>query len=241
MRFLVLHLDAPLMSFGGVLVDGNGPTAPAPGASLLTGLLGNALGWSHGDVAKLQGLQDRLLFAVRLDRAGQLLEEFQTVDLGQPHLVGTGWTTAGRVEGRAGASGEATHIRNRQYWTDRVMTVALSLHGDASPPSLDALAEAIRRPARPLFLGRKACLPSRPLFAGFVEAPSPAEAATLAPWPAGVRPELTEVEIWGPASEETTDGHTLVARDLRRWAVQQHTGRRLVRHEVRPRAGVAHG
>lgn len=241
MRALVMHLDAPMMAFGGVLVDGKGPTEPAPGASLLTGLLGNALGLRHGDVEALQRLQDRLVFAARLDRAGSLMVDFHTVDLGQDHLVDTGWTTRGAVEGRDGGSAsEGTHIRRRQYWCDRVMTVALALAPADEAPDLDALAAALRRPARPLFIGRKPCLPSRPLFAGFVEADDVMDAALRAPWPAGVRRPSQPVELWGPTDEATTDGHTLIGRDLRQWAIQQHAGRRLIRHELRPLPEVPH-
>jgi CRISPR system Cascade subunit CasD len=241
MRALILHLDAPMMSFGGVLVDNNGPTDPAPGASMLAGLLGNALGYRHGDVAALQALQDRLHFAARLDRAGELMTDFHTVELGQAHLAEPGWTTRGRPEGRAGGdAAEGTHIRNRWYWCGRVMTVALSLRDGEQPPTLDALAEALQRPARPLFIGRKPCIPSRPLFAGFTEAEDIAEAALRAPWPAQVeRPAA--VELWSPTEVETTDGHTIIGRDLRHWGSQLHAGRRLIRHEQRALPEVPHG
>jgi CRISPR system Cascade subunit CasD len=241
MRALIVHLDAPMMAFGGVLVDGNGPTEAAPGASLLTGLLGNALGWTHSEVDALQRLQDRLIFAARLDRPGALMVDFHTVDLGQAHLVGTGWTTRGAVEGREGGSAsEATHIRRRQYWCDRVMTVALTLAPADEAPNLDALAAALRRPARPLFIGRKPCIPSRPLFAGFVEAEDVMDAALRAPWPSGVTRPRGPVELWGPTDEATADGHTLIGRDLRTWAIQQHAGRRLIRHEQRALPEVPH-
>jgi CRISPR system Cascade subunit CasD len=39
-------------------------------------------------------------------------------------------------------------------------------------PTLDAVTEALLEPARPLFIGRKPCLPSRPLFGGFSEGES---------------------------------------------------------------------
>jgi CRISPR system Cascade subunit CasD len=241
MRFLVLHLDAPLMSFGGVLVDGNGPTDPAPGASLLTGLLGNALGWAHGDADRLQRLQDRLTFGVRLDREGEPLVDFHTVDLGQAHLVGTGWTRRGLVDGRgSGEATSSTHIRRRAYWCDRVMSVALALTPAEEAPTLDQLADALRRPARPLFIGRKPCLPSRPLFGGFTDAAEPFAAALGAPWPAGVPRPVGGVHLWGPTEDETVDGHTQIGRDLRHWAIQQHAGRRLIRHELRPLPEPAH-
>ena len=41
---LLLRLDAPLMSFGAPMVDSNGVIQEFPALSMLTGLLGNALG-----------------------------------------------------------------------------------------------------------------------------------------------------------------------------------------------------
>ena len=68
--WLVLRLEAPLLAFGGVAIDQIGPTRDFPSASLLTGLLANALGWRRTEAAAHQRLQDRLIFAARLDRAG---------------------------------------------------------------------------------------------------------------------------------------------------------------------------
>jgi len=48
MKALVLRLDAPMMSFGGVMVDQHGVIDRFPGVALLTGLIANALGWHHG-------------------------------------------------------------------------------------------------------------------------------------------------------------------------------------------------
>ena len=39
-------------------------------------------------------------------------------------------------------------------------------------PSLDDLAAALTEPARPLFIGRKSCLPAAPLLIGLAEAPT---------------------------------------------------------------------
>ena len=50
-----------------------------------------------------------------------------------------------------------------------IVTVALRLEPSAGAPDLDALASALLEPARPLFIGRKPCLPTAPLFAGFSE------------------------------------------------------------------------
>lgn len=166
MDVLLLRLDAPLMSFGAVVVDQNHPVWRFPGVAMLTGLLGNALGWDHCDTDRLQSLQDRLRFAARWDAEPELLTDYQTVDLGQDFMIGTGWTTRGRREDRGkGAATTGTHIRYRDHWANGVVTIALALDGEGEP-SLAALEQALRCPARPLFLGRKPCLPAGPLLLG---------------------------------------------------------------------------
>lgn len=183
-RHLVLTLEAPLMAFGDEIVDARGKVRRFPGASNLVGLLANALGWTRGMRAAHQRLQDRLRFAVRLDRPGALMTDFQTAELGGGDRS---WTTRGSPEGRAGGAGTygSPHIRYRDYIADAALTVALALEPAEQAPTLDDLASALERPARPLFLGRKPCLPSRPLLSGqphqrFVEAADAIAAADAA-------------------------------------------------------------
>lgn len=167
MDVLLLRLDAPLMSFGAVVVDQNHPVWRFPGVAMLTGLLGNALGWDHRDTDRLQALQSRLRFAARWDAEPELLTDYQTVDLGQDFMIGTGWTTRGYKEDRKGDKKNATgtHIRYRDHWANGVLTIALALDGEGEP-CLAALEQALRFPARPLFIGRKPCLPAGPLLLG---------------------------------------------------------------------------
>lgn len=166
MDCLILRFDAPLMSFGAVVVDQNNPTWRFPSRSMLTGLLGNALGWDHRDSQRLQALQSRLRFAARWDVEPVLVTDYQTVDLGQDFMRDTGWTTRGRREDREGGNARArTHRRWREYWANGVVTVALALR-EGGEPSLDQLEEALRYPARPLFIGRKPCLPAAPVLIG---------------------------------------------------------------------------
>lgn len=165
MKALILRLDAPLMSFGGVMIDQHGFIDRFPGTSLFTGLIGNALGWRHGDFQRLQSLQDRLQYAARWDVEPERIVDYHTADLGQPKMRQPAWTTRGEPEHRAGgqAAKYGTHIRYRHHWADGLMTVALALAGEGEP-DLEAARAALERPARPLFLGRKACLPARPLL-----------------------------------------------------------------------------
>ena len=80
-RHLILHLEAPLMAFGGETVDNLGVIRSFPAVSMLTGLLANALGWRRVERQRHQDLQDRLVFAARMDRephGGLSLQDFQT-------------------------------------------------------------------------------------------------------------------------------------------------------------------
>lgn len=172
-RYLILRLEAPLMAFGGTMIDANGPTRELPIVSMVTGLIANALGWRRGDSAAHQRLQDRLVMGARLDRAGSALQDFQTAKL---EANDKGWTTRGTPEGRSGGANtyKSPHIRRRHYRADAFVTVALTLAPADVAPTLDDVAEALCEPQRPLFVGRKPCLPSRPILAE-----TPVDAADL--------------------------------------------------------------
>jgi CRISPR system Cascade subunit CasD len=168
-RHLLLRLEAPLMSFGSVSVDEHGFIQRWPAVSMLCGLFGNALGYRRTDAEQLDALQRRIVWAARLDRPGVMLQDFQTARIGKNDKA---WTTRGRpeVRGGGGATYESPHIRYRDYWADASLAVAVRLEPADEAPSLDALAMALRTPARPLFIGRKSCLPSCRILEGAVEA-----------------------------------------------------------------------
>lgn len=230
MRILLLRFDAPLMSFGGVMVDQNGPTDRFPGLSLLAGLFGNALGYHHGDADKLNALQERIEFAARWDVEPEALLDYHTVDLGQAKMREPGWTTRGEPEHRAGGPDArfGTHIRYRHYWANGVMTVAVTLQGAGEPTSAE-LARALREPARPLFLGRKTCLPAGPLFLAEVEAPDVLAALRTAP-ASDRRPEAAEQAMeacWPARLGEIGPCRQVPVYDRRDWMNQVHAGRRM--------------
>jgi len=167
-RHLILALDAPLMAFGGETIDNYGVIRDFPAKSMICGLIANALGYARHEGAQLQALQDRLRIGSRLDRQGTRIRDFQTARLAKSDR---GWTTRGRPEGRKGGeTGSFTHLRYRDYHADAHVIVALRLDPAAGEPTLDAVAHALDEPARPLFLGRKPCLPAGRLVRGFVDA-----------------------------------------------------------------------
>lgn len=169
-RWLHLRLAAPLMAFGGVSIDHVGPTRDYPSASALAGLFANALGWRREQLDEHQTLQDRLVFGALSvlpeDRLGPMVvTDTQNAKLEKSDR---GWTTWGAPEGRAGATYDSPHRRRRDYLADHETRVVVRLAEGAGPRLAD-LAAALDRPARPLFIGRKPCLPSGPLFAGWVD------------------------------------------------------------------------
>ncbi len=244
MEVLLLRLDAPLMSFGGVMVDQHGPTERFPGVSLLAGLFANALGFHHGDADKLEALQTRIEYAARWDVEPKPLLDYHTVDLGQPKMCEPGWTTRGEPEHREGGTAKfGTHIRYRHYWANGVMTLAITL--DAAPPlgkggvkgiadkgdapSLHQLAQALNEPARPLFIGRKTCLPSTPLLLGLIEAEDVMDALRKTP-PArrnGQTPPDKLEACWPVRLGLSAQSREVAVYDRRDWRNQIHAGRRL--------------
>lgn len=179
-RYMILRMEAPLMAFGDEIVDSYGRVRSFPGASNVTGLIANALGWTRGQRTAHQRLQGRLDLAVRLDRPGTRIPDFQTAQLGANDC---GWTTRGLPEGRAGGekSYRSPHIRHREMIADAALTLALALAPAEETPTLDDCAAALTRPARPLFCGRKPCLPAAPFQPIFVEAPDALAAANATP------------------------------------------------------------
>jgi CRISPR system Cascade subunit CasD len=224
MDVLLLRFDAPLMSFGAVVVDQNNPTWRFPGAAMLTGLLANALGWDHCDTDRLQALQGRLRFAARWDAEPEPLTEYQTVDLGQDFMVDTGWTTRGRREDRKGGSAATgTHQRWRDHWANGVGTVAITLDGKDTP-TVDCLEQALRTPARPLFIGRKPCLPAAPIFLGRREAQNVKAALASEPLAEiGLRRRPRVINALWPLDEGEGAG-TEECYDQRDWANNIHRG-----------------
>jgi CRISPR system Cascade subunit CasD len=215
-RWMHLRFSAPLMAFGGVAIDHIGPTRDVPAASALTGLLANAMGWRREDTMPHQALQDRLVLGTLIARQGHLLTDSQNAKLEANDL---GWTTWGYPEGRAGATYNSPHRRLREYLADHDCHAVLRLSGELAP-NLDDLASALERPARPLFIGRKPCLPSSPLFSGWAEA-STAQGA------------LRSLGIPGRAfwpMEGDENGFSLA--DLRNWNSGLHGGDRRVVEEV---------
>jgi CRISPR system Cascade subunit CasD len=205
---------------------------------MLTGLLANALGLDHRDGERLNRLQARIRFAARLDREGEPVVDYQTVDLRQEFLQRTGWTTRGQLEERGkGEATSGTHIRLRHYRADAACLVFVALEPPTENPTIGDLAAALSLPERPLWLGRKCCLPSDPIFVALRDSLSLSRAmraeARAADSSAG------PLACQWPAEDDFAppSSRVLTICDERDWVNQIHAGERRVRHGVVEVAG----
>lgn len=221
------------MAFGGIAIDQVGPVRDFPSASMIVGLLGNALGWHWRDRSMHQEMQNRLVFGARRESEGTVVTDVQNAQLAK---TDKGWTTRGTPEGRAGASYGAPHRRTREYHADLAVSVVVRLASEASAPTLATVADALASPARPIFIGRKPCLPARPLVAAddsrWTTGATVYEALRAIPgkqelralWPAGE----------GPESGEGVD-RVVDMPDMRNWQAGYHAGwRRVVEGRLTP-------
>lgn len=133
MTALVLRLAAPLQSWGTSSRFVRRNTDRAPSKSGIVGLLAAAQGRRRTDpIEDLVGLR----IGVRIDQPGQVERDFQT---------------ARTVDGS-----QAMPLSYRFYLADAVFLVAV----EGEPNMLAGLQEALRRPAYPLYLGRRSCPPA---------------------------------------------------------------------------------
>ena len=222
MRWIKLRLHAPLASFGGVSIDGHRTTREFPTQSAITGLVANALGFNRDMRSEHQALQERIVAAYLHEEAPEKMTDYQTANL---RLDDVAWTTDGTPTRRLGAieSYQGQHLMKRDYIQDLRMTGVLSLKGH-NTPNLDDIASALQEPARMLFLGRKACIPSAPLFAGFVDASDALEALQKAA-PKNASPRRAQ---WPESNGDEDNAQMIHLSDERNWLTGLHGGSRCV-------------
>lgn len=150
---VVLELSAPLQSWGLMSRAGRRDTALEPSKSGVVGLLAAAQGRRRdAPVDDLTALR----MAVRVDREGEMLEDFQTIGVGyakDPLWPGGGmWTAGGQRKGDQ-------RISYRLYLADAAFLVVL----EGQLELLHTCFRALRSPEFQLALGRRACPPGEPL------------------------------------------------------------------------------
>lgn len=153
---VVLRLAGPLQSWGGQSQFNRRDTLAEPTKSGIVGLLAAAQGRRRSDpIEDLVGLR----LGVRVDQPGTVLRDYHTAsDHRRRQLLSAAVNTKGVQKPTSPA--KLTHVTQRFYLQDAVFTAAVSGPADL----LQALTDALRRPAFPLALGRRACPPTHPLL-----------------------------------------------------------------------------
>lgn len=181
---LYLRLEGPLQSWGERGRWSIRDTAPEPTKSGVIGLLGCALGFNAD--SQLRKLSEETRMGVRYDKAGVRLTDYHTIGGGssQPMLL--------TAQGKPKKSGGQPHteLSFRDYLCDASFLVALQGKSDL----IDQLALALQNPTWVIFLGRKACPPSRPVFDGLGDYAELQSALRSHHWPPDVDQLLAVLE-----------------------------------------------
>ena len=149
---LFLRLEGPLQAWGENSKFVIRRTMEAPTKSGVLGMACCAMGLSRQAARDKLPELGQLTMGVRIDRPGTLWSDYHTVGAGIGLLTADGGS-------KTGAQG--TLVTRRYYLCDASFLVALQ--GDDE--LLAEVAEALRNPVWPVYLGRKSCAPSVPVLA----------------------------------------------------------------------------
>lgn len=168
---LLLRLEGLMQSWGGRSRWDVRDTQPEPTKSGIIGLLGCAFGFERGDI-RLEELDKALRFGVRIENAGRELEDYQTITEYLPTAEGS-YKHSGIKTGSSLAKirennfEPSTILSPRSYLEDAAFLVGLEAKTEHDHSWLEKASIAIQNPKWAIFLGRKTCIPSRPIFDSF--------------------------------------------------------------------------
>jgi CRISPR system Cascade subunit CasD len=160
-----MRLAAPIASLAGPRIDTVGDSIPIPTRSMITGIIGAALGISYDQPRWLQQLQDAMRLAIVVHHAGRVISDYHTVRMALPHMTGPMWWNDGHRLGvmkRAGGKPDRTITGERPLTCDYDATVVVELLRGA-PFSVEQIFKALRNPIFPLSIGQRSCIPSMPI------------------------------------------------------------------------------
>lgn len=221
MAVLLIRLAGPMQSWGDSSRFARRTTRREPTKSGVVGLIASALGRTREDsVDDLAQLE----LAVRVEQPGQLMRDFQTE--------------------RPMGGGKPMPLSNRYYLADACFLVALG----GPRGLLERIDAALRRPCRPLYLGRRSCPASVPISLR-IEGDAEDVRAIIAgePWGASERyksrhPEVLVLEVVadardGELCESWADYPITYSASGRRYACRPVVRLRVPNPDVAPSAG----
>ena len=141
-------------------------TGLLPTKSGVIGLIGCAMGLNRDD-SELERLDRDLRFGVRIDRPGIVSTDYHTITGYHRTAAGEFKHSGGIAKSLAKAQeySESTIVSPRDYLHDAIFLAGL----ETSIERTRSMREALAAPHWPLYLGRKSCLPVRPLLDDAIE------------------------------------------------------------------------
>lgn len=181
---LFLRLEGPLQSWGERAHWSVRDTAPEPTKSGVVGLLACALGLNTDD--DLRQLAQQIRLGVRCDQPGTRLVDY--------HTVGGGYAYPALLTAQGKPKLSSGRPHTEQTWRSYLCDASFLVAVQAAPDLIVELAAAVQDPRWPIYLGRKSCPPSRPLFEGVGDYLSLQE--SLADWPwRKANPDQTTAQV----------------------------------------------
>jgi CRISPR system Cascade subunit CasD len=154
--YLALRLEGPLQSWGFDSQYNRRNTGLMPTKSAIAGICCAALGFTRGSEKEqtfLSSFGNVRMLAIAIPRTG-VKKALPVRRLQDYHTVQNTKTAEGKSKD--------CHITYRQYLTDATFGILLS----GELPLLRHIADALRNPVWGIWLGRKTCIPSAPVFVG---------------------------------------------------------------------------
>ncbi|HEX2957668.1 MAG TPA: type I-E CRISPR-associated protein Cas5/CasD [Chitinispirillaceae bacterium] len=177
MKYLALRLEGPLQSWGFDSQYNLRKTSLFPTKSAIAGMFCAAFGYARGDNKELKFLEkfNKLhMLCISIPRKLGNNAFLKVRRMHDYHTVGGGYNPNNHIERdcitvsakdgkpRAENGQSLAVLTNRHYLSDALFGVLLQ--GDSD--FVSGLADAIQNPVWGIWLGRKNCIPSSPVFAG---------------------------------------------------------------------------
>lgn len=156
MKTLILKTEG-MSAYGLQTFDVHRKVSYFPTRSAILGMLGAAMGITHGQYQELYALSQKLKVAVQVNNCGEKIVDYHTVQFFRSPL--------GKIQ-------KSTKPTYREYWCDSKHTFAIA----ADDEIINVLADKVKNPVFTLFYGRKSCPLTRPLFEKILIADNPANA-----------------------------------------------------------------
>ena len=150
MKTILIKFAGPLQSWGTKSHFEYRHTDSHPSKSAVIGMIAAAFGYRRCEDSKIQALS-RLDFAVRVDQAGYIIEDYQTVH---------------KYKYTPDEVLERTYVTHREYLEDAVFVAAVGGHDERH---MDEIEQAMKEPYFQMYAGRRACPLTADCLLGCVE------------------------------------------------------------------------